>query len=92
MKLIDLLHALSKSNDKDRAVLFKHINNTDIAFKINIISPNSNGCGFDVTWFNIVDSNNVFKIGGDLIHIKDSDLHKWGAVDVQAGRVLRNNF
>lgn len=92
MKLADLLHALLKTNDKDRVVLFKHINNRDVAFKINLISPNQYGCGFDVTWFNIVNRDAVFKLGEDLIQIKDGDLHKWGAVDVQAGRILRDNF
>jgi hypothetical protein len=92
VKLLDLLNALSKSNNKDRTVLFKHINNRDVAFKINLISPNQHGCGFDVTWFNIVNPDSVFMLGGDLIQIKDGDLHKWGAVDVQAGRILRDNL
>jgi len=92
VKLSDCLNALLAHNQNHKLILFKHISNRDIAFKIDSFSKRNESFQFAITWFNVVDSDNVYQIDYDLIQIKNSELHKWRAVDVQAGRILRNNF
>lgn len=92
MKLSDCLNALLPPSQSNTFTLFKHISNRDIAFKIDSFVKRSDDFQFAITWFNVVNSNNVFQIDYDLIQIKNSDLHKWETVDVQAGRILRNDL
>ncbi len=92
MKLSDCLDALLPDQNNTKQVLFKHISNRDIAFKINSFSKEDSVWEFNVTWFNVVNSNNVFSIDQDVIQIKPSDLQKWESINVQAGRILRDNL
>lgn len=94
MKLSDCLDALLPDQNSSNFVLFKHINNRDIAFRIDSpsISKEDEEYQFAITWFNVVNPNNVFPIDYDLVKIKTSDLHKWESINVQAGRILRDNL
>lgn len=92
MKLSDCLNALLPDQSNRKLVLFKHISNTDIAFRVDTISKQTDAWRFGVTWFNVVNSNNVFPLDYDVVQIKNSDLHKWESIDVQAGRILRDNL
>lgn len=55
--------------------LYKHINNTDVAFKIININYIEDYVQMDVSWYNIV--SEVFFIDKDSIRIKKSDLKNW---------------
>ena len=94
MKLSDCLDALLPDQSGSNFVLFKHISNRDIAFRIDSpsVSKQYGEYQFAVTWFNVVNPTNVYFIDYDLIKIKTSDLHKWESINVQAGRILRDNF
>lgn len=92
MKLSDCLDALLPDQNNNKRVLFKHVGNRDIAFKIDSFSKDNNVWEFSVTWYNVVNSDKVFPIDQDVIQIKTSDLQKWESIDVQAGRILRDNL
>lgn len=55
--------------------LYKHINNTDVAFKITKINYIEEYVHLDISWYNIV--SKPFFIDNDSIKIKKSDLKNW---------------
>jgi len=68
--------------------LYKHKNNTDVAFvPVNVLQGQSDLLVFG-KWFNIVNPNNVYLIDSDQITINLSDLEKWEQIDVLSGRIL----
>ena len=92
MKLSDYLDAPLPNQSNNSLVLFKHANNTDIAFQLDTISKQTNTWRLGVTWYNVVNLTNIFQLGYDVIQIKNSDLHKWESINVQAARILRDNL
>lgn len=96
MKLSDYLNAqLNRETIKeDQCNLYKHINNRDVAIQIQHLHlrPYKDDVVLTVTWYNVVDLNNIYRIGDDLITIKVVDLPLWEIVDVQAGRILGDNL
>lgn len=56
--------------------LYKHKNNTDVAFKIININNIEQYVQLDVSWYNIT-SKHPFFIERDSIKIKKSDLKNW---------------
>lgn len=56
--------------------LYKHKNNTDVAFKINQTKEDKNYLHLQISWYNIVSKPSFF-IERDSIKIKKSDLKNW---------------
>ena len=67
-----------KRNMFDPDYLYKHINNTDIAFQVTSIGFTDSSQLISVKWFNIVNPNNIFMIDiQNGITVMDEQSHKW---------------
>ena len=60
-------------------VLYKHKNNTDVAatFRSKTYNENMKAYIVKLTWFNIVNPNNIFKIDNDTVVIDPGDFKNW---------------
>lgn len=68
----------NKRNMFDPNYLYKHINNTDVAFQVTLIGFNDYSQFISVRWFNIVNPDNIFLIDTQQgITVPDEDSHKW---------------
>lgn len=57
--------------------LYKHLNNTDVAFAPESVQQSSEVLRVLGTWINVVNPKKSFPIGADCIDIKLKDLPKW---------------
>ena len=67
---------------------YKHKNYTDVCFSLNTIKDQESSLLLRVTWFNIVNRSNVFRIDEDVIEIKKEAIQNWEQIDVSSGRIL----
>jgi hypothetical protein len=68
----------SKRNKFDFNCLYKHKNNTDIAFQVTALGSTSYSQILSVRWFNIVNPDNIFLIDyQDSIVVIDEQSHDW---------------
>lgn len=67
-----------KRNMFDYNYLYKHINNTDVAFQVTSIGFTGYSQLISVRWFNIVNPENIQMIDTQhSISVLDEDSHNW---------------
>ena len=72
--------------------LYKHKNNTDVAFApISVVRREKDLLLFG-RWYNIVNPTNVFFISDDEISIKLADVQKWEEFNVSTRGILGDDF
>lgn len=62
--------------------LYKHKNNTDVAFVADSIVDLHDHLILAIRWYNIVNLSNLFFIDYDEIKIKKTQIKKWELVNV----------
>lgn len=65
----------------DAGKIYKHRNNTDVAFDLLRIYDGDYSFFLIGYWINIVNPNNPYIINGDNIEIKIEDLENWEEYD-----------
>lgn len=58
-------------------ILYKHLNNRDVAFLPIEVTEQSDGLRLSGSWLNVVNPENIHFIDSDQIFIKSSDVEKW---------------
>jgi hypothetical protein len=67
-----------KRNMFDPDYLYKHINNSDIAFQVTSIGFTDSSQLISVRWFNIVNPDNIFLIDTQQgLTVPDEQSHQW---------------
>lgn len=72
--------------------LYKHKNNTDVAFSPISVRQQDKSLLLFGRWYNIVNPTNVFFIEDDEITIKLSDVDKWEEVNVSTRGIFGDDF
>lgn len=62
--------------------IYKHELNTDVAFQVRKQFSLPNKVKLRITWYNIVNPKNIYRIEDDKIEIKKKDLKKWKIYEV----------
>lgn len=58
--------------------LYKHVNNTEVAAEFKRVIKVPTGRKIKVTWYNIVNPNNIYPCGiTEEIFIKEDDIKNW---------------
>lgn len=57
--------------------LYKHVRNTDVAFRLEARIRTPEGHKLKVTWWNVTNPKAPFPIISDKIFIKNADLKDW---------------
>lgn len=62
----------------DPDYLYKHINNTDVAFQVTSIGFNGYSQLISVKWYNVVNPDNIYLIDAEhSITVLDEQSHDW---------------
>lgn len=72
--------------------LYKHLNNTDVAFLVETVVEEKNHLRLTGEWVNIVNRNNLFVVQKDDITINNFDLKNWEHFNVSTRGIFRNNL
>lgn len=68
--------------------LYKHINNTDVAFVADSVVDLDDHLILAIRWYNIVNLSNLYFIDYDEIKINKSKIKKWERVNVSTRGVF----
>ena len=65
-------------NQFEKGILYKHINNTDVAFEIKGGRYSTSEYQIlKIRWWNVVNPNNIHLIGDDKVTIQNNKLTDW---------------